>query len=320
MVIKATGGRCRRARRRLHDPRTGARAGGVQGRAKHSARSGMRRGAGAIAIALALGMAGPAHALPELHAHRGGAVQNGQPAFPENTMPAFRHAAAQGFVIELDVKLTSDRVPIVIHDPTLDRTTTCAGPVRGTTAAAIRAECVVDVLGSGEVTRPAGLGETAKVPTLAELLAFARKSGARLNLEIKNVPTDADFDPTDSFVRRVVKEIAGSEMPLSNLLVQSFWPPDLEVVKHDLPGVTISLLTRASENAGAPAFATARGYQWISAAWPVDATYVREAHLLGRKIAVWTLNRRDDIQTAAGLGVDAVITDDPYTARRTLGR
>ena len=46
---------------------------------------------------------------------------------PENTMPAFRNASRAGYVLEMDVKLTSDRVPVVIHDATLDRTTAVHG-------------------------------------------------------------------------------------------------------------------------------------------------------------------------------------------------
>ena len=42
---------------------------------------------------------------PYIQAHRGGAVVNGEPTYPENTMPAFRHSAAEGFVLEMDVKL-----------------------------------------------------------------------------------------------------------------------------------------------------------------------------------------------------------------------
>ena len=73
---------------------------------------------------------------PEIHAHRGGPLVGGIPAFAEQTMPAFHHAAfAQRAVLELDVKLTSDRVPVVIHDPTVDRTTDGSGRVQDLTAA-----------------------------------------------------------------------------------------------------------------------------------------------------------------------------------------
>src|SRR5262245_4408992 len=116
--------------------------------------------------------------IPTIHAHRGGSYVNGKPTFPENTMPAFENAAAEKSVIELDVKLTKDGVPVVIHDDTLDRTTNCTGPVKGKTLAQLK-RCRADVLGSPG--NPGGLKTkkiakpTVQVPTLKDVLAFAKK-------------------------------------------------------------------------------------------------------------------------------------------------
>ena len=49
-----------------------------------------------------------ASASPWIHAHRGGPLENGDAAMPENSMPAFRESAERGFVIEADVKLSTD--------------------------------------------------------------------------------------------------------------------------------------------------------------------------------------------------------------------
>src|SRR5580765_3256853 len=58
-------------------------------------------------------------------AHRGASG-----AAPENTLAAFELAVRQGAdAFELDVRLTADGVPVVLHDPTLDRTTDRAGPL-----------------------------------------------------------------------------------------------------------------------------------------------------------------------------------------------
>src|SRR5919108_5991533 len=106
-----------------------------------------RRLTSVLAAAVALASATPALAAPGIHAHRGGSVLNGVPTFPENTMPAFENAARAGWVLELDAKLTQDGVPVVMHDPTLVRTTNCTGEVRDRTRAALAA-CRADVLGS----------------------------------------------------------------------------------------------------------------------------------------------------------------------------
>ncbi len=84
-------------------------------------------------------------------AHRGASGQ-----YPENTLLAFTKALEMGAdAIELDVRLTTDGVPIVLHDPTLDRTTDGKGAVAGLTLAEVRRA----VAGAGE-----------RVPALAEVL------------------------------------------------------------------------------------------------------------------------------------------------------
>lgn len=110
---------------------------------------------------------------PRIQAHRGA----GRLA-PENTLAAIRHGHALGFrAIEIDARLTSDEVPVVIHDRTLERTTDGKGPVAETTAAAIAR------LDAGSWFGAQYRGEP--VPTLAETLALCRAQGIAVNLEIK---------------------------------------------------------------------------------------------------------------------------------------
>jgi glycerophosphoryl diester phosphodiesterase len=263
-----------------------------------------------------LAVAAAAAALPGIHAHRGGSVLDGVPRYPENTMPAFANAAREGYVLELDVKLTRDGVPVVIHDATLDRTTTCTGEVADVTLAQLRS-CRLDVLGSGDNTRPTR--PTGAIPTLAEVLAFARREGATVNLEIKNIPTDPDFDSGSTYANRVMDVVLASRISRHRLIVQSFWPPNLAVARMRFPEAQTSFLTLASANSGGPAFATANGYEWVSPGWPIDAGYMSQARSMGRRVVPYTLNSAGDVRAAAALGVDALITDDPLMAQRTLG-
>ena len=93
-----------------------------------------------------------------LAAHRGGAA-----LWPENSLLAFRNAIALGAdFIEFDVHLSKDGELVVIHDPTLERTTTGGGPVKDRTVAELKALRLKDR--TGAVT-----GET--VPTLEEVVA-----------------------------------------------------------------------------------------------------------------------------------------------------
>jgi glycerophosphoryl diester phosphodiesterase len=256
---------------------------------------------------------------PYIQAHRGGAVVNGEPTYPENTMPAFRHSAAEGFVLEMDVKLTKDRVPVIMHDATLDRTTDCTGEVASKTLAQL-GHCRVDILGSEGNSRhiKPDSSRSASIPTLAHVLELIKQEDAQASIEIKNVPTDPDFDPTDEFATIVSRAIRSSGVPQSRLIIQSFWPPNLTVAQRILPDAELSFLTLAAGNTGGIAYASTHDIQWVSPEWPVDATYVANAHSQGREIVPYTVDERTDMVAAADEGVDAIITNDPTRARRVL--
>jgi glycerophosphoryl diester phosphodiesterase len=269
---------------------------------------------GLVPLAAASALASPA-----IHAHRGGALIGGKPTFPENTMPAFRHAAERGFVLELDVKLTEDRVPVVIHDATLDRVTPCSGEVADRTLAQL-GHCKVDILGAEEDLRhlPRGDRRRVPIPTLAQVLGLIRRTGARANIEIKNIPTDPDFDSTPAFARTVVDAIRRSGVKLPKIIVQSFWPPNLDVAQQRLQGAQTSYLTLSSTNEAGIGIADSNGYDWISPQWPVSPVYVSRAHADGLKVVPFTLDTAADIRAAARAGVDALITNEPLRARKVL--
>jgi glycerophosphoryl diester phosphodiesterase len=257
-------------------------------------------------------------AAPQIQAHRGGSITSGVPTYPENTMPAFVNAAAHGWVLELDVKLTADRVPVVIHDDTLDRTTVCGGPVKSVTLAQLAA-CPTDVLGSpGSQLGGAPTALRVPVPTLRSVLEWARDAGARVSMEIKNLPTDNDFDVTGAYAQTVIDTVLASGFPRARLVVQSFWPVNLLVAQLQLPGVATALLTQAQLKLAGAIGSGLLGYTWWSPAWPLTATDVRLAHLLGRRVVPYTLDTVATVRAAAAVGVDAVITDDPTMAEAAL--
>ena len=111
---------------------------------------------------------------PLIIAHRGNSSQR-----PENTLASFASALDVGAAfVEFDVQLTRDRQVVVLHDPTLDRTTTGRGPVSALSLDEIRAVSA----GHPSVFGTAYAAE--RVPSLAETLAFL-KGRARVMLEIK---------------------------------------------------------------------------------------------------------------------------------------
>jgi len=114
--------------------------------------------------------------LPPIIGHRGAAA-----LAPENTLASFRAAAALGCrMVEFDVRLSADGVPVVFHDATLDRTTDGAGPVAARTLTDLKR------LDSGRWFSPAFAGEP--IPTLAETLALCLELGLAVNIEIKPDP------------------------------------------------------------------------------------------------------------------------------------
>ncbi len=113
---------------------------------------------------------------PPIVAHRGASAYA-----PENTMEAFIAARDAGVKwVEGDIKLTSDGIPVLMHDETLDRTTTGSGPVSAETWERLQK------LDAGRWFSPSFAG--AHIASLAEVLAFCAASKLRLIMEIKPSP------------------------------------------------------------------------------------------------------------------------------------
>jgi glycerophosphoryl diester phosphodiesterase len=257
-------------------------------------------------------------AQPQIHAHRGGTVLNGKPTYTEESLAAYRDAARHGFVFEVDAKLTGDGVPVAIHDATLDRTTNCTGEVRSFTLRALGA-CRPDVLGSpggGLATRT--VAPRGSIATIAQVLELARLTGSKVNLEIKNLPTDPDWDPTYAYAGKVMDVVKAARLKRSQLLIQSFIPGNLDAAKRALQGVHTSLLTIPA-GSNEISVATDKGYTWLSPQWPFTAAFVQAAHRAKKRVAPYTVNTSADVKQAARAKVDALITDDPLMAAAALG-
>ncbi|XHO05074.1 hypothetical protein ACEQUB_01970 [Ralstonia syzygii] len=118
----------------------------------------------------------PAWPYPRAIAHRGA----GKLA-PENTLAAFRHGASFGYrMFEFDVKLSGDGVAVLLHDATLERTTSGHGRIDALSFSQIAQ------LDAGSWHSPAFAGEP--VPTLAAVARYLRANGFLANIEIKPVP------------------------------------------------------------------------------------------------------------------------------------
>jgi glycerophosphoryl diester phosphodiesterase len=201
-------------------------------------------------------------------------------------------------VLEVDAKLTEDGAPVAIHDATLDRTTSCSGEVRTFTYLELGG-CRTDVYGSPGsplATRPASRNEP--IMRIVDLLRYARLVGAVVNLEIKNVPTDPDYDSTPAYANRVMDAVIKSKLPRRQLIIQSFVPANLDVTRQRLPGVRTSLLSLQSLNEAFLELAVTNDYDFVSPEWPVGGDYVVAAHYGGLKVVPFTLDGRREVRDA----------------------
>ena len=299
----------------------------MEERTRTISEGGLARRLAVVAVGLCAftAFAAVAEASPYIHAHRGGSLATvggkQRAIYPESSLPAFRNAAKRGFVLELDVKLSSDGRAVVIHDDTLDRTTDCEGPVGERTFAQLRKECELDLLGTEGASKQLGPKDDrrSRIPSLGAALRVAKKAGVDVNLEIKNIPGDNDFDAgaSPAYARSIAEQIKASGFPPSDLIAQSFWPANLDVIEDDpyFDRTDTSFLTLANLNDVGASVADASDYEYVSPEWPVDAAYVQNAHSLGLRVVPYTLDTAADVKQAAKIGVDALITNDPRLAR-----
>lgn len=224
----------------------------------------------------------------DIYAHRGNSAD-----YPENTMSAFRSAIELGADgIELDVHLTRDGVPVVIHDADVARTTSGQGMVSDFYLADLK-------------KLDAGRGE--HIPTFEEV-ALLTRGKTRLDIEIKGAGAEA---PVLQMLH---------DWPRDAWLISSF---DWDVLRHCRrldPDITLWVLSdSATEEAimvahevGAPALALHQGL--------IDgdiAARLREEQL---GFMAWTVNDPLRAATLRDLGAAALCTDDPATMIAALSK
>lgn len=270
----------------------------------------MRRPLAAAAAAglLLAGAAAPARG-PLVVAHRGGAA-----LWPENSLTAFRGAIALDVdALEFDVHLTADGEPVVIHDATLDRTTTGRGAVRAISLAALRSVRLLDRAGA-----PTDEG----VPTLAEVLDLAVGAPVAVLPEIKLDGARARYPGIEA---RVVALLRARGL-LGRASVQSFDEATLRHVRALEPAARTMLLVNRLRVASHAA-TSADVVQWAQAVGAedlgvdhrvIDADLVAAARRAHVRVAAWTVNAADDVRRMGALGVDLVMSDRPDLARRLL--
>ncbi|MDY0909187.1 glycerophosphodiester phosphodiesterase [Microbacterium sp. CFBP9034] len=227
--------------------------------------------------------------------HRGGGA-----TAPENTLPAISAALAAGFgYVEVDVALTADRHPVLLHDEKVDRTTDGSGHIAELTLAEVRA------LDAGTWFDPA-FGGT-RIPTFGEFLDTLAGAGGRAIVELKGLWDAPAVESALAEVSRrgLERHVAISSFDARTLALSSAASEvvsRLLILKH-VPQDVVA----AVEQAGV------RGIIVERKAVLARPEIVDELHGAGARVVVYTLNKDAQWDAVTALGVDGIVTDDPGT-------
>ena len=244
-------------------------------------------------------------------AHRGASA-----CAPENTLIAFETAIRLGAdAIELDVHLTRDEVPVVMHDETLDRTTDGRGSVAVVSLAALKR------LDAGSWFAPRFRRE--RVPTLEEALDCAR-GRCGMNIELKLPRGRGGGSATrrrderagaDRLARAVGRALARARFA-ELLVLSSFSMEALRAARTVMPRARLGLLVSRSAAGLRAAHRSLELYSLHPHLRLASARRIRMARRMGLRVMVWPVNNIKVMQRLANLEVDGVMTDDPLLFRR----
>ncbi len=232
-------------------------------------------------------------------AHRGASVE-----CPENTLLAFERAIAHGVdALELDVHLTRDQQLVVIHDPTLERTTTGQGRVAEHTLAELR---------------QLETAQGQRIPTLAEVFALVRSTPVRLCVEVKG-ETEAQglviaeaivhaLEAADFLGRAMVTSFSGAAL----LRVRALEPALATMLDPSPQDGTLTPRQICEQTLRAGANSLSFDFEHVTEA------VADEAHRTGLALWPWAPCEPADIRKMLALAVPGLMTDRPDTLNQVL--
>jgi len=214
---------------------------------------------------------------------------------PENTLPSFDAALAAGAdAFELDVHAAKDGVPVVIHDPTLDRTTNATGPVSAMTS---------------DQLREVDAGSGAYVPTLAEVVE--RYPNTPMIVELKErAVTHA--------VLAVLRKLGAIDRVLLGAFDHAVLAPartgefHLSASRRETARVWVVARVGISAGGRFDGF-TVPEHQ--GALHVVDSKFLRATARGGKPVHVWTVDSVEDASRLRAMGVAGIITNFPGLLR-----
>lgn len=231
--------------------------------------------------------------MTQIWAHRGASR-----LAPENTVPAFELAVAQGAEgVELDVQLSADGHLVVIHDETLDRTTDGTGRVVDHTLAQLR--------GLDASANRDGF-EGVRIPTLTDVLEVVAPTGVTINIELKNSEI-----PYPGLEEKVLAAVAAFELA-DRVVLSSFNHYSVRKLRSLQPACELAAIYTD------PLFRPWRyaAELGVTAIHPplvcvFGGGFVRKSHKAGVAVRPWVVNSERALRRMFSYGVEAVFTDAP---------
>jgi glycerophosphoryl diester phosphodiesterase len=235
---------------------------------------------------------------PWIIAHRGASGHA-----PENTLAAFERAVELGAgFIETDLHLTRDARFVAIHDHTLERTTNGRGAVSDFTLAELRE------LDAGKWFDRQFSGQ--QIPTLEEILAFARKHDAVFYFEIK-------YETAWGMHHALVAALQTAEHAARSIVI-SFDPATLLALRRLDASVMMGLLVEEAQPDMVRMALDAGARQLCPRSDLVTPELVKQAHRSDLQVVTWTVNEVEKMRVAIDAGVNGIMTDLPDRLRAVI--
>jgi glycerophosphoryl diester phosphodiesterase len=231
----------------------------------------------------------------EIIAHRGF-----RDSYPQNTMLAFTSAIRRGAdSLECDVQITSDGIPVVFHDTTVNALTNGSGTIASLTLAQVQALIIDEVAGTAF--------SGARIPTFAEFLRYTKQAGIKVYAEVKQYRTQSD-------IALMIQDVIDADMELLTFF-SSFNFSDVQVFKGINNLIPCGLLgSSADSNVYEPAIDALAllgntGIVWDYPALLSNENIVLYARSKGLDVQAYTVNDNTAAKDLMRIGVTKIITD-----------
>ena len=238
-------------------------------------------------------------------AHRGASAY-----FPENTMAAFEGAVEMGAeMMELDVMMSKDGVPVVFHDNELDDHTDGSGEVDNHTMEQLKQ------LDAGSWYAPHFSDQ--RIPTLEEVLAYARGKIA-LNIEIK---TEAVSGKIEGGVEQKSLELVRKYGMEDHVLFSSF---DYRAVRHlkqldpDMPAALLYDKEQSENRLPSELVALYNADAFNCSFSQLNRRWIKDLRSRNIPVFVYTVNNKSRMRRLINFGVNGIFTDKPDLLHRVV--